>query len=167
MRISYSNVIRRTTSLILLRIVCFILLNFHSFQSYATVSLITFRLIIPLSSCVCLVSFSHVFAIDPIDSMHVTIPDSDSIDLLSVPDIVTKDSYNNLMDNNPSKTPTKFPCDAGAVRSSSSSSSSSSGNDDTGSDSSSGGDDSNVPSPMSSPSHALRFTKVLEQPPQQ
>jgi hypothetical protein len=66
------------------------------------------------------------------------------------------------MDNNPSKTPTKFPCDAGAV-----SSSSSSGNDDTGSDSSSGGDDSNVPSPMSSPSHALRFTKVLEQPPQQ
>ena len=168
MRISSSNVIHRTTSLSLLRFVCFLLFHCrrHSVQSYTTVSLNSFRLIVPLSSTyVCLVSISHVLAIEhhPMDSMHVTLPESDSMDHLSISDkAITKDTYNKLIDNNnnPSKTPTKFPCDAGAV---SSSSSSSDGNGGTSSDSSSGGDDSNVPSPMSSPSHVLRFTKVLSQ----
>ena len=172
MRISSSNVIRRTTSLILLRIICFLLFHCHrhSVLSCATLSLNSFRLILPLSTYVCLVSISHVLAIEhhhPMDSMHVTLPDSDSIDHLSVSDKpVNKDTYNKLIDNsnnNPNNTPTKFPCDSGAVSSSSSSSSSSDGNGGTSSDGSSGGDDSKVPSPMSSPSHVLRFTKVLSQ----
>ena len=152
MRISEWNVIHRTTTLILFRVLIICLVAFPHFQgiSCATVSLIPIQLILP---CLCLISLPHVSAIDPMDSMYITLPDADSGDRVSVCDTaVIKDNYHIDKDNH--KTPTKFPCDAGTSSSSSSSGSRS--------DSSSGDDDSSGSSPISSPNNLRRFEKVLQ-----
>jgi len=169
MRFSEWNVLRRTTSLILLRIVCLLLLHSHYSvrgKVYTSVILIPLRLILPLSSYACVLSNPHESAIDPIDSMHATLPDADALDRLSVSDqTVTKDTDNHLIEKDHSKTPTKFPCDAGALSSSVGSGDAGGGisSNSSSGDCSGGGDDNRAASPMCSPSNSLRFAKVLLQ----
>ena len=163
MRFSEWHVIPRTTSLLLLRIVCFILLfSRHSVGGIAYTSVfLPLQLVLPLSY-VWLLSIPHVSAIDPIHSMHATLPDADAMDRLSVSDqAVTKDTFNHLIEKDHSKTPTKFPCDAGALSSSGDAGCGIS-SDGSSADCSGGGVyDNRAASPMCSPSNSLRFAKVL------